>query len=101
MSWALLARGVRLLSRAVDVAEKFADSFTPLVRRRSRGLSHKEVRHQQTQIAAATSHKAPGCCPFARSGGFHGEDCYDLGREDCTALKRGRRPTGKPHPDES
>lgn len=30
-----------------------------------------------------------GCCPFWRSGGLHGEDCYDQGREDCAAFKRG------------
>lgn len=36
-----------------------------------------------------TRPEVEGCCPFWRSGGFHGEDCFDQGREDCTPLKRG------------
>lgn len=28
--------------------------------------------------------KIIGCCPFVRSDGLHGEDCYDLRKEKCT-----------------
>ena len=37
-------------------------------------------------LAAEPEATAPGCCPFVRSGGFHGEDCNDLGRGPCGAL---------------
>jgi len=88
------------IGRAIGLSERVKRLFgdhgpPPSVDETKRvGLSHQDVEHQQAQIRTAT-----GCCPFRRSGGFHGEDCYDLGREDCTALKR-RRTTAKPKPDE-
>lgn len=82
-----------LLSRLVTKAlNRLVDAVWPEPeperREEAYPLTHRDVEHQQGQIREAT-----GCCPFMRSGGFHGEDCYDQGREDCASLKRGTRPS--------
>lgn len=71
-------------------AEDFSDFLTE-PEEKPMPLPHKD---SERQAAASRGPFTPatGCCPFMRSGGFHGEDCYDQGREDCTPLKRGRKP---------
>jgi hypothetical protein len=54
-------------------------------------LGSRDVAIQNRASHPPEAHKVPGCCPFRRSGGLHGDDCYDEGREDCTALKRGKK----------
>lgn len=41
--------------------------------------------HLDSEIQRRASHVPDWqkCCPFARSAGLHGEDCYDQGRPNC------------------
>jgi hypothetical protein len=47
-------------------------------------LEDRAYRRRAPEVRFATDCElGPGCCPFVRSGGFHGQDCNELGRGPC------------------